>query len=195
MKAPRTALAALSTLALTTAFGTAAVGTAHAEPASVGYSTTVTESGSVRTILDAGAFTLAADGHSVDLKNDEGTTLTSIPLAYSVDGLVLPIAGTIGDDGRSLTVTPQATSLIRPVYSPAAYDNLVTQIQIGWQNGGSVSGGIGAGIGAVIGCVLFIFVGCIPGAAAGATIGVVNGITSANPAVTPAFFDFVRTLP
>jgi hypothetical protein len=193
MRASKTAIAVVSTIALATA--TVSVGTAQADPAGVGYSTTVTESGSVHTILDAGAFTLSGDGRSVAVVDDAGTVLTSIPLGYSVDGLVLPIDGIIADDGRSLTMTPQSTSLIHPVYSPAAYDNLVTQIQIGWQNGGSVSGGIGAGIGAVIGCVLFIFVGCIPGAAAGATIGVVNGITGANPAVTPAFFDFVRTLP
>ncbi|MDJ0393471.1 hypothetical protein QMK17_09005 [Rhodococcus sp. G-MC3] len=116
-------------------------------------------------------------------------------MAYSVDDALYPVAASVGADGRSLTVTPEFPSLLHPVYSPAAYENLVTQIQIGWQNGGSVTGSIGAGIGAAVGCVLFLFVGCIPGAALGAAIGVVNGVVSANPAVTPAAFEFLRTLP
>lgn len=188
----RTAVAALSSVAL----ATTVVGVAHADPSppGVGYTTAV-ENGSVRTVLDAGAFSLASDGATVSITDDTGGPVASIPLAYSVDGQVLPISGAIGDGGRSLTLTPQSVSLIHPVYSPAAYQNLVTQIEIGWNNGGSVSAGIGAGIGAVVGCVLFLFVGCIPGAALGATIGVVNGVTSANPAVSPAVFEFVRTLP
>lgn len=81
------------------------------------------------------------------------------------------------------------------VYSQPAYENMITQIEYGWLNGGSQVAGIGAGVGAVVGCVLFLFVGCIPGAAIGATIGAVNGITNANPAVQPAVFDFIKTLP
>ncbi|WP_072802991.1 hypothetical protein [Rhodococcoides yunnanense] len=188
----RTAIAALSSVALVAG----SVGTAQAEPApaNVGYSTTV-DNGSVRTLLDAGTFALTSDGSAVSILDAAGATVASVPLSYSVDEQVLPIASAIGDGGRSLTLTPNSASLIHPVYSPAAYQNLVTQIQIGWNNGGSVSAGIGAGIGAVVGCVLFIFVGCIPGAALGATIGVVNGVTSANPAATDAAFEFIRTLP
>lgn len=186
----RTAITACATIAL----AATTVGTAQAEPAPVGYSVT-SDGGSVRTILDAGAFRVDADGSAASVVDDSGAVLTTIPLAYSVDGVRYPVAAAVDADGRSMTVTPQLPSLIHPVYSPAAYQDLVTQIQIGWQNGGSVTGGIGAGIGAAVGCVLFLFVGCIPGAALGATIGVVNGVVNANPAVTPAAFEFLRTLP
>lgn len=186
----RTAITALATVAL----AATTVGTAHAEPTPVGYSMTA-DGGSVVTVLDAGAFRVDADGTSVAVVDDTGAVLTSIPLAYSVDGALHPVAAEVGDDGRSLTVTPDLSALLHPVYSPSAYQNLVTQIEIGWQNGGSVTGGIGAGIGAAVGCVLFLFVGCIPGAALGAALGVANGVVSANPAVTPAVFEFVRTLP
>lgn len=196
----RIAVAALATIALTGSF----VGTAHAAPPGVsnsggdnrgvGYSID-TAPGAVSTVLDGGSFQLGADGTSVTIVDDAGAALTSIPLAYSIDGGLHPVAASIGDGGRSLTITPQLPSLVHPVYSPAAYQNLVTQIEIGWRDGGSVTAGIGAGVGAVVGCILFLFVGCIPGAAIGGAIGAVNGIVGANPAVTPAVFEFVRTLP
>ncbi|MFC4604368.1 hypothetical protein [Rhodococcus kronopolitis] len=81
------------------------------------------------------------------------------------------------------------------VYSQPAYQNMITQIEKGWFNGGAQVAGIGAGVGAVVGCVLFLFVGCIPGAAIGAAIGAANGVTNANPDAAPAVFDFVKTLP
>nr|WP_296763589.1 hypothetical protein [Rhodococcus sp. (in: high G+C Gram-positive bacteria)] len=186
----KAAITALATVAL----AATTVGTAQAEPTPVGYSI-ASDGASVHTVLDAGAFRLDSDGAAVSIVDNAGAVLTTIPLAYSVDGARYPVAAAVGADGRSLTVTPGLPSLVHPVYSPAAYQDLVTQIQIGWQNGGSVTGGIGAGIGAAVGCVLFLFVGCIPGAALGATIGVVNGVVSANPAVTPAVFEFIRTLP
>lgn len=187
----RITVAALATLALTATM----VGTAHAAPPGVGYSIDTQTPGAVTTILDAGAFRLGSDGTAVAIVDDAGTTLASIPLAYSVDGAVYPVSAVVGNDGRSLNLVPALPSQIHPVYSPAAYQNVVNQIEIGWRNGGSVTAGIGAGIGAAVGCVLFLFVGCIPGAAIGVTLGVVNGVVSANPAVTPALFDFVRTLP
>ena len=187
----RITVAALATFALT---GTM-VGTAHAAPPGVGYSISTGAPGTITTVLDAGAFQLGSDGTAVTVVDDAGATLANIPLAYSVDGTLFPVAAAIGDGGRSLNLVPGLPSAIHPVYSPAAYQNLVTQIEISWRNGGSVTAGIGAGIGAAVGCVLFLFVGCIPGAALGVTLGVVNGVVSANPAVTPALFEFVRTLP
>ncbi|MFC9790836.1 hypothetical protein [Rhodococcus sp. NPDC127528] len=197
--------AAVLSVAVVAAMGIGA-GTSYANSAppqgdaTVGYQTSVQPGGrSVATVLDSGAFRLASGGTAVDIVDNGGAQLVRIPLAYGIDGALVPISAAIGGDGRSLTLTPQmpdpAVLGVHPVYSETAYQNMVTQIEWGWLHGGQVNANIGAAIGAVVGCVLFLFVGCIPGAAIGATIGAVTGVVNANPAAQPAVFDFLRTLP
>lgn len=175
-------------------------GTSYADPPpvsdqSINYRTTLAPDGrSVETAIDAGMFRLA--GATVDVVDDSGTTLTTIPLRYSVAGAEAAIAPLITDDGSRLVLTPDTSvfpGLRHDVDKATAYTNMIKQIEIGWQNGGSMSASIGAGIGAVVGCILFLFVGCIPGAAIGGAIGAYNGINNANPAVTPAIFEFIGT--
>ncbi|MGW0176474.1 hypothetical protein ACWDUM_21825 [Rhodococcus sp. NPDC003322] len=163
----------------------------------VGYETSVLPGGrSVATVLDSGAFRLAAGGTAVDVVNDAGTALTRVPLAYGVGDDLVPIGATIGQGGRELTLTPQMPPVgVHPAYSQAAYDKMVAEIQKGWLNGGQLNANTGAVIGLVVGCVLFLFVGCPLGAAIGGTIGAVTGVVNANPAVQPAVFEFVASLP
>ncbi|MFD4181320.1 hypothetical protein [Rhodococcus sp. NPDC058514] len=127
------------------------------------------------------------------MKLHKGTTLSILVIATMGIGAGTSYAAPAPPDAAVTYQTSEnpdpLSGVLAPheVYSQSAYDNMITQLEIGWMSGGNV----GAGVGAVVGCVLFIFVGCIPGAAIGATIGASN----ANPALAPAFWDFVRTLP
>ncbi|MFC7447077.1 hypothetical protein [Rhodococcus daqingensis] len=128
------------------------------------------------------------------MKLHKATTLPVLVIATMGIGAGTSYASPAPPDDTTITYQAPAnpdplSGVLEPheVYSQSAYENMITQFEIGWTRGGN----IGAGVGAVVGCVLFIFVGCIPGAA----IGAITGASNANPALAPAFFDFVRTLP
>ncbi|MFD4293301.1 hypothetical protein ACFWPA_00355 [Rhodococcus sp. NPDC058505] len=165
--------------------------------ADVGYETSVLPDGrSIATVLDSGAFRLAAGGTAVDVVNDAGTPLTSVPLAYGMGDARVPIAASIGQGGRELTLTPQLPPVsVQPAYSQTAYQNMVTEWEKGWLNGGQLQANTGLAIGLVVGCVLFLFVGCPLGAAIGGTVGAVTGVINANPDFQPAMFEFLNSLP
>ncbi|MFF0813596.1 hypothetical protein ACFYVR_00295 [Rhodococcus sp. NPDC003318] len=194
--------AAVLSAALVAAMGVGA-GNSYASPVptqgntEVGYQTSVRPDGrSVATVLDSGVFRPVSGGTAVDVVNDAGTALTRIPLAYAVGDTLVPITATIGGGGRELLLTPQAPPIgVQPAYSQAAYQDMIAEIEKGWLNGGQLNANTGAAIGLVVGCVLFLFVGCPLGAAIGGTIGAVTGVVNANPAVQPAVFAFLATLP
>lgn len=195
-----TAVALLAATAVTAAVGG---GTAYAEPApagdSVDYSTSVTTDGSVRTVLDAGAFRLDTSGTSVDVVGDSGAVLASLPLSYTVDGTSYSIAPFIAGD-RQLLLTPQPASLVTDVAGPVtkqqALDNMIAQVGIGLANGGAAGAAIGAGLGLAIGCVSIFpnfIAGCIIGTAIGVVSGTIIGTANANPAIQPAVFEYFNT--
>ncbi len=170
-------------------------GIVHADPPSpsVNYQTSVGPDGrSVHTILDSGTFRLAAAGGAVDVIDASGTTLVSLPMAYSVRGTAFPIAASIDDGGRALTLTPEV-ALQNVDARGDAYQNMIVQWQRGWSNDGGVQAGIGTAIGAVVGCILVFFAACIPGAVLGGAIGAAIGAAGANPALGPAASAFIAT--
>ncbi|MFD4366839.1 hypothetical protein [Rhodococcus sp. NPDC058521] len=192
-----TALAALLIATLCVGFGTAyAAPTQTASQAVVSTTSVGADGRSVNTVLDSGTF--AVNGAAVDILDDAGAWVGSVPLRYSLAGAEFAIDPMITDNGRYLTLTPTTTPVagalnLQNVDRNSAYTNMINQIEIGWVNGGATSAGVGAGIGAVVGCIFFLFVGCIPGAGIGGAIGAVTGINNANPAVTPAIFEFIGT--
>ncbi|WP_072689065.1 hypothetical protein [Rhodococcus marinonascens] len=194
-----TALAAL--LIATLCVG---VGTAYAAPTPVGQTVTShtslsADGRSVDTSIDSGAFTLATTAAAVDVTNGSGARVATIPLRYSIAGVQFAIDPMVSEDGKLLSLTPTTTPVagtlaLTPVDQDAAYANMMNEIQIGWVNGGETATAVGAGIGFVVGCIFFVIGGCIPGAVVGAAIGAVTGISNANPAVTPAVYEYLGTL-
>lgn len=170
-------------------------GIAHANPAppNVNYQTTVGPDGrSVHTTLDNGTFRIASAGNAVDIVDASGTTLVTLPMAYSAGGTAFPLAAAIDDAGRALTLTPEV-GLQNIDARGDAYQNMIVQWQRGWSNDGGVQAGIGTAIGAVVGCLLAVIAACIPGAVLGGAIGAAIGAAGANPALGPAAFAFIAT--
>lgn len=175
-------------------------GIAQANPAppSVNYQTTVGPDGrSVHTTLDNGTFRIASTGNAIDVVDASGTTLVSLPMAYSTHGTAFPIAAAIDDGGRALTLTPDVADVAGTLQNVDArgdaYQNMIVQWQRGWSNDGGVQAGIGTALGAVVGCLLAVVAACIPGAVIGGAIGAAIGAAGANPALGPAAFAFIAT--
>lgn len=179
-------------------------GASYAEPAPsdgtvINYQTTLDSDTSTTTTIDAGAFRFAAG--AVAIADDFGTTLASLPLTYSVDGVLHPIEAAIGNDGRQLTLMPEkaaanATDVSQAVDRQNAWNNAVSEVMIGWNNGGLMATGIGATIGQVVGCIALLLnpiVGCVLGTAVGAGIGALVGVIRGNEKVPSAVFKYFRT--
>ena len=179
-------------------------GASYADPAPsnesvINYQTTLDSDSSTTTTIDAGAFRFA--GGAVEIADDFGATMASLPLTYSLDGVWHPIEAAIGSDGRQLTLTPEkaaanVTDVSKAAERQDAWNNVVSEVMTGWNNGGLMSTGIGATIGQVVGCIALLLnpiVGCVLGTAVGAGIGAVVGVVRGNEKVPPAVFKYFRT--
>ncbi|MGN5236350.1 MULTISPECIES: ammonium transporter [unclassified Rhodococcus (in: high G+C Gram-positive bacteria)] len=214
-------LAAVATMTIA-AMGITA-GTSYAAPAAQGEDKinyeVRGEDDSVVTVIDAGAFQVSGDGTSVELKDDDGNTVMSLPLAIQLGDLQLPFEREISEDGKTLTLTPttdltQATPVapedkvatgitpvalkVTDVASPEenlkAQQNFVSQL--------GVATAIGTVAGAIIGCIVGAIPGSIvPGAgtilgcgAGAATGGTIGAFVTGGPAAVIAGIGLVQDL-
>ncbi|BDB62228.1 MULTISPECIES: ammonium transporter [Rhodococcus] len=169
-------LAAVATMTIA-AMGITA-GTSYAAPAAqdeINYESKV-EGDSVVTVIDAGEFQVSGDGESVELQDNAGNTVLSLPLAIQLGDLQLPFERQISEDGKTLTLTPvtdlsKATPVapedkvgpsltpvalkLQDVASPdenlKAQQNFSSQLAIATAAGGLAGTVIGAAIGCVVG--------------------------------------------
>ncbi|MQY19517.1 hypothetical protein [Nocardia macrotermitis] len=110
--------------------------------------------------LPAGRFVSNAATHSIDIKDVAGKTTESIPM--TLHGKTVPVAATISNNGRSVT--------LKQIAFTDTGNALINQWVWGVQHGGAV--------GAIIGCLLgfwfFVLPGCALGAAIGGAVGSPN---------------------
>lgn len=211
-------LAAVATMTIA-AMGITA-GTSYAAPAAqdeINYESKI-EGQSVVTVIDAGAFQVSGDGESVELQDDKGNTVISLPLAVQLGDLQLPFEREISEDGKTLTLTPtldmsKATPVapedkVGPSITPVALkltdvaspdENLKAQQNFSSQLGiATAAGGL---VGTIIGCVVggliaapgiaTILPGCVTGAGIG---GVIGTIVAGGPTLVVAGIGLAETL-
>ncbi|MFD6855920.1 ammonium transporter [Rhodococcus sp. NPDC060090] len=208
-------LAAVATMTIA-AMGITA-GTSYAAPAApdeINYESKV-DGQSVVTVIDAGAFQVSGDGQSVELQDDAGNTVVSLPLAIQLGDIQLPFEREISEDGKTLTLTPstdlsQATPVapedkVAPGLTPVALkvtdvaspdENLKAQQNFASQLG--IATAVGGLTGTIIGCIVgsvatlpILAVGCVPGAAVG---GVLGTIVAGGPTLVIAGVGLIQTL-
>ncbi|MFD1815449.1 ammonium transporter [Rhodococcus gannanensis] len=82
-------------------------GTSHANPApeTIDWSSNI-DGNSVVTTIDAGAFKVSGDGHSIELQDGNGNAVVSLPLAFQLNTLQFPVEQEISADGKTVTLTP-----------------------------------------------------------------------------------------
>ncbi|NLE81835.1 MAG: ammonium transporter [Rhodococcus sp.] len=202
--------------AMTAAAMGVAAGTAYAAPApapaqdEINFESQI-EDQSVVTTLDAGAFKVAGDGETVEIKDNEGNTVISMPLAVQLNGFEIPLAEEVSEDGREITLTPQLGKstpvapadrvegiALQDVASPE--ENLIAQETFGAQLAvATATGGLaGTIIGAIIGGVagsLAAGVGTLVGVPFGATVGgIIGTIVVGGPTLIVAGIGLAQTL-
>ncbi|MFF3227586.1 ammonium transporter [Nocardia suismassiliense] len=178
-------------------------GTAHAQPAStptpeIGYAAQLVGD-KIITTLTGGSFELA--GNVVDIKDEAGNTVVTMPLAFRQDGLEFPLPHAVRDAGRVLELTvvkdltqarPAATPIASPFENQRAQDAFLTQFGIAT----AVGGFIGTVIGAVVGLTGIlggptVIASVLAGAAIG---GVIGTIVAGGPTLIVAGIDLINTL-
>ncbi|WP_406270030.1 ammonium transporter [Nocardia sp. NBC_00881] len=182
---------------------TVGAGTTHAEPAAtpvpnIEYKAQLIGE-KIVTTLTGGTF--SASGGSVDVKDEAGNVVVTMPLAFRQDGLEYPLPYAVKDADRVLELTvvrdaaharPAATPVASPYENQLAQQAFLTQFGIATAVGGFIGTAIGAAIGLIgivggpvgIGTVL-------TGAAIGAVIGT---LVAGGPTLIVAGIDLLNTL-
>ncbi|WP_280418294.1 ammonium transporter [Nocardia carnea] len=190
--------AAVVPLIATATFGAA---TAHAAPATapdIGYRTELVGK-TVVTTLTHGTFEVA--GETVDIVDESGATVVTLPLAVREGGTEYPLPHAVREEGRVLELTAvkdpaTARPAAEPVASPrenlAAQDNLTSQIGLA----SAIGGLIGTVVGAVAGLLITVptGVGIPAGIVTGAALGgVIGTIVVGGPTLIIAAVDMINT--
>ncbi|WP_067835212.1 hypothetical protein [Nocardia lijiangensis] len=126
------------------------------EPPSVHYRVEVVGD-TVMTTVDNAHFAVAESRHQVELRDPAGRVLESLPMAYSFDGAVHPLAESISDDGRTLTLRPDVSQVElapRTVASPLEEQRALTELSNSLTRGPLLGTVVGTVVGAVVGAAI-----------------------------------------
>ncbi|MFB8279616.1 ammonium transporter [Nocardia colli] len=177
-------------------------GTVHAQPAvapEIGYTAKLVGD-KIITTLTGGSFEVV--GNVVDLKDEAGNTVVTMPLAFRQDGLEFPLPHAVRDAGRVLELTVvkdvaqarpvPATEIASPFENQRAQDAFLSQFGIAT----AVGGFIGTVIGALVGLTGIlggptVIASVLAGAAVG---GIIGTIVAGGPTLIVAGIDLLSTL-
>ncbi|WP_405167367.1 ammonium transporter [Nocardia sp. NBC_01499] len=179
-------------------------GTAHAQPAvaqapEIGYTAKLVGD-KIITTLTGGSFEVVGD--IVDVKDEAGNTVVSMPLAFRQDGLEYPLPHAVSDAGHALELTVvkdaaqarpvQATPIASPYENQRAQDAFLSQFGIATAVGGFIGTVIGAAVGltGILGGPTVI-ASVLAGAAVG---GIIGTIVAGGPTLIVAGIDLINTL-
>ncbi|WP_431969621.1 hypothetical protein [Nocardia sp. bgisy134] len=162
----------------------------------------------VMTTVDNAHFAVAESRHQIELRDSAGRVLESLPMAYSIDGVVHPLAESISDDARTLTLRPDVSQVERAprtVASPLEEQRALTELSNSLTRGpllGTVVGTVvGAVVGAAIGAASCLVVGpaclaTVPAAALAfaAAGGVAGTLVGGGVALADGLWKYLTTI-
>ncbi|TCJ94241.1 hypothetical protein DFR71_4838 [Nocardia alba] len=179
--------------------GTGVAGADSVTP-NVGYHTELVGN-TVITTLTHGTF--AITGGAVDIRDEAGATLVSLPLSVRDGNLEYPLPHTVHEGGKVLELTAvkdvaAAVPNLKPVASPAenyaAQSNFAATFALASAVGSFIGMAIGATIGFIVGLPAGL-VGAIPGLVTGASVGgIIGTLVVGGPALIIAGLDLINTL-
>ncbi|MGW5572458.1 ammonium transporter [Nocardia thailandica] len=177
-------------------------GVVHAEPVTPDVEYRAELSGNtVVTTLTHGTFQVS--GNAVEVKDEGGATLLSLPLSVRDGTLEYSLPHAVRDEGRVLEITavkdvarsvPNLTPVASPAENYAAQANFASTFGLATAIGSFVGMAIGAGIGLVLGAAAG-GIGALPGFALGASVGgIIGSIVVGGPTLVIAAVDLINTL-
>ncbi|MFD4462748.1 ammonium transporter [Nocardia sp. NPDC058480] len=154
----------------------------------------------VITTLTHGTF--AITGGAVDIRDEAGATLMSLPLSVRDGSFEYPLPHKVSEDSRVLELTavkdvatakPNLTPVASPAENYAAQANFASTFGLATAVGSFVGMAIGAVIGLVIGAAAG-GVGALPGLITGASVGgIIGSLIVGGPTLIVAGMDLINT--
>ncbi|QIS08675.1 ammonium transporter [Nocardia arthritidis] len=177
-------------------------GVSHAEPATtpeIGYQAQLVGD-TVVTTLTNGHFQMS--GNNVDIKDEAGNTVVTLPLSFRQDGLEFPLPHAVRDDGRVLELTAvkdytQARpATAAPIASNAENQRAMNAFSSQFGIATAIGGFIGTAIGALVGLTGIVAgPGVIASVIAGAAVGgIIGTVIVGGPTLLIAGIDLIGTL-
>ncbi|MGV9662556.1 hypothetical protein ACWDUL_30650 [Nocardia niigatensis] len=194
-----------------------ATGPANAEPTVpvLVYSTKLVDK-TVVTTLKGGTFELSqpsADSTTpdvavkpadvVNVKDADGKLLLTLPLAFHLGPIDIPVKPEVQQDGTVLALTPEKPAdvslsqplVVKPVASQLENDRALSSFTTQFSLATAVGTFVGTAIGATIGCVVTLVAGCIPGLTTGAAAGgIIGTIALGGPVLIASGIDLLSTM-
>lgn len=112
---------------------------------------------SVVTTVDNARFALSEDRQLVVLHDSTDQAVEFLPVAYSIGGMVRPLAESISDDGSTLTLRPDMNRLEsapRTVASPLEEQRALTELASSLTRGPLLGTAVGTVVGALVGAAI-----------------------------------------
>ncbi|MET8429822.1 hypothetical protein [Nocardia sp. NPDC004860] len=160
--------------ALMGAGGVVAAGPGRADAGPPVHYTVSAAGDSVRAFLDGGAFAVAADGESIEVRDNAGLAIDAIPLTVFLGEERVPMTQHIDSENRTLTLTPDVSGVpaaaLQPIGSPIENQLALTDLANNLSRGPLIGTAIGMAVGAVIGGVLGLSTCAVVGPACVATV-------------------------
>ncbi|MFI1913624.1 hypothetical protein [Nocardia sp. NPDC020380] len=139
----------------------------------------------------------------VDVKDDDGHVLLTLPLEVHLGPIDIPVKPAVEQNGTVLRLTPDKPAgltftqpvTVQPIASQLenqrAQNDFTTQFSLAT----AVGTFIGTALGATIGCVATIAAGCVAGLVTGAGVGgIIGTVALGGPTLIASGFDLLNTL-
>ncbi|RMI29741.1 ammonium transporter [Nocardia stercoris] len=194
----------VSTLACVNA--TAVANPAPAAVPDVVYKATL-DGDTIHASLRDATFVVAADDRTVDVRDDAGRTVITMPLSFDQDHTEYPMSHVVSADGHQLDLTvvkdpatarpapvsDTAADIASPAEDQLAMNSFASQFGIATAVGGFIGTALGALIGFVAG--LPTGLGAIATTITGATLGgIVGTMVVGGPTLVVAGYDLINSL-
>ncbi|WP_145238409.1 hypothetical protein [Prescottella equi] len=112
-----------------------------------------------------------------------------------IRGSSVVVAGAVFVGAGTAHADPPPTTE-QPLTKQQAFDNMVNELGLAWEQGGAAGAATGSAIGLGIGCISMFpgsLAGCIIGGPTGAVIGGLIGIGNGNPEAQHAIETYLNT--
>lgn len=157
------------------------------------------------TVVDATGATVdpAKVVNVVDVKDSDGKVQLTLPLAFHLGPIDIPVKPELQQNDTVLALTPDkpaGLSISQPLVAKPIASDVENQRAMGnfssqFGLASSIGGFVGTALGAGIGCVATIAAGCVAGLATGAGIGgIIGTIVVGGPVLIASGVDLVSTL-